>query len=126
MTSTKSLVVAMTLAALTAASGAQAADSSSELTMKPQHGISFDVGSERAVSYFVSENGQCKLVVALAGEPEWGVPALTTTRVEAEIPGGKAAQLTLSEGKALEFACQPGAQAMSVRPVEQIAAGSVR
>jgi hypothetical protein len=33
--------------------------SASPLTMKPLQGVGFDIGTKRAVSYFLSEGGAC-------------------------------------------------------------------
>lgn len=98
---------------------------SSTKIMKPIHGISFDVGSKRAVSYFLSENGQCKLVLTLADPPKWDdISTFTATRFEATIPGGKATRFHSSESKSHEFACHPNAQAMSVIPVTRVGFGA--
>ena len=90
------------------------------LTMKPLHAISFDVGTERAVSYFLSENGHCRLVVTLAGEPDWdNAGAFTAARFEAAIHAGKSTRYNVTE-----FACAADAQAMKVMHVEQVAASA--
>jgi hypothetical protein len=39
------------------------------MTMKPLQGVSFDIGTKRAVSYFLSDNGACKLTLTLALRP---------------------------------------------------------
>ncbi len=116
---------AITLAAafsgLFAVAHADASDLSSTLTMKPLHGVSFDVAPERAVSYFRSENGQCKLVLTLSGEPNWDADTFTATRFEAAVHAGKSTRYVPSNGKVLEFACAADAQAMEITQVEQIA-----
>jgi uncharacterized low-complexity protein len=128
MNPTKKIAIAAAftgLLALANAGAAQADEASSALTMKPLHGVSFDVGAERAVSYFVSENSQCKLVVTLAGAPNWDDKgSFTATRFEAAILAGKATRYLSSEGKAFEFACAADAQAMNVKQVEQVAAAT--
>jgi len=105
----------------------QAADAASVLTMREKmQGISFDVGSQRAVSYFLSSNGTCRLIVTMA-EPldrerdDDHVYSFTATRFEAAIPAGKATRFKPAHGKALEFACHAGARSMSIRPVEPAA-----
>jgi hypothetical protein len=126
MNPTKNIAIATALTgllALTNACAAQAAEPSAALTLKPLHGISFEVGAKRAVGYFLSENGQCKLVVTLAGEPNWDDKgSFTATRFEAAILAGKATRYTSTDGKAFDFACAADAQAMNVKQVEQIAA----
>jgi hypothetical protein len=116
------IALAAAFSGLVAVGNAQAAEISSTLTMKPLHGISFDVASERAVSYFRSENGQCKLVLTLAGEPDWNADTFTATRFEAAVLGGKTTRYVSTHGKAIEFACAIDAETMYVKPVEQMAA----
>ena len=55
------------------------------MMMKPLQGITFDVGTKRAVSYFLSVNGTCKLVLTLAETigPDDQVPNAESTRFEA-------------------------------------------
>jgi hypothetical protein len=105
----------------------QAADNSPILTMKPLQGISFDVGTKRAASYFLREDGMCKLVLTLAEAPTWDdVSRFTATRFEAAINAGNATRYDSPEGKSLDFACLADAQAMSVRPVDEVAVGPAR
>ena len=75
--------------------------------MKPLQGVSFDIGTKRAVSYFLSDGNSCKLTLMLA-EVVHGdeVNGLTATRVTVAIEAGKAAHLDTVEGKTLEFKCQ--------------------
>ena len=100
---------------------AQAADPASLLTMKPLEGVSFDIGTKRAVSYFLSDGNSCELTLMLA-EVVHGdeVNGLTATRVTVAIEAGKAAQLDTAEGRTLEFKCQGGAHVMSVDASNQV------
>ena len=129
MTSTKAFAASL-LSGLFLAHGAgavQAENATSKLTMKPLHGISFDVGARRAVSYYLNSNGRCALVLTLADAPDWSDPArLVSTRFEATISAGETTRFNSNEGKAIEFACEAAAQTMSVNAVEQIATGAVR
>jgi hypothetical protein len=88
--------------------------------MKPLQGVSFDIGTKRAVSYFLIDGNSCKLTLMLA-EVVHGdeVNGLTATRVTVAIEAGKAAQLDTVEGKTLEFKCQGGAHVMSVEASDQ-------
>jgi hypothetical protein len=99
---------------------AQAAGPASPLTMKPQQGVSFDIGTKRAVSYFLIDGNSCKLTLMLA-EVVHGdeVNGPTTTRVTVAIEAGKAAHLDTVEGKTLEFKCLGGAHVMSVEASNQ-------
>src|ERR1700731_4809500 len=69
---------------------AQAADSASLLTMKPLQGVSFDIGTKRAVSYFLSDGDTCKLTLMLA-EVAYGdeVNGLTVTRMTVAVEADK-------------------------------------
>jgi hypothetical protein len=91
------------------------------LTMKPLQGVSFDIGTKRAVSYFLRDGNSCKLTLMLA-EVGHGdeVNGLTATRVMVAIEAGKAAHLDTVEGKTLEFKCQGGAHVMSVQASNQV------
>jgi hypothetical protein len=101
---------------------ARAGDPASPLTMKPLQAVSFDIGTKRAVSYFLSDGNSCKLTLMLA-EVVHGdeVNGRTTTRVTVAIEAGKAAHLDTVEGKTLEFKCLGGAHVMSVEASNQAA-----
>jgi len=119
----KSAVFVIAFVGISATAGlgmAQAADPASLLTMKPLEGVSFDIGTKRAVSYFLSDGNSCKLTLMLA-EVVHGdeVNGLTATRMTVAIEAGKAAHLDTVEGKALEFKCQGGAHMMSVEASNQ-------
>jgi hypothetical protein len=110
-----------------AASAAQAADTTNKLTMKPLHGVSFDVGARRAVSFYLSKNGRCELVLTLADTSDWDEDArFEATRFEASIRAGETTRYKSDEGKAVDFSCEEAAQTMGVNAVEQIATGAVR
>lgn len=124
MNSTKIIAIAAAFATISSFAGlkAQAAESAPELTMKPLGGVSFDVGSKRAVSYFLSEKGTCKLVLTIADTPNLdGMPTLTATRFEASVPAVGTTRYDAVGGEAVEFACHEGAQSMSVRLSERVA-----
>ena len=93
----------------------RAKDLTSPLTMKPLQGVSFDIGTKRAVSYFLSDNNACKLTLTLAEVVhDDEVNGLTATRMTVAVEADKAANLDTTEGKSLEFKCQPGAQVMRI------------
>ncbi len=114
--------VATGILTLGGAGVSQAGDASSPLTMKPLHGISFDIGAKRAVSYFLSESGRCKLTLIIADAMKGDeLPTDTPVRFEAAIDAGKGAQFDTSEGNALQFGCAATAQTMNVTEVTQVA-----
>lgn len=92
------------------------------LTMKPLQGVSFDIGTKHAVSYFLKDGNSCKLTLMLA-EVGHGdeVNGPTAARVTVGIDAGKAAHLDTVEGKTLEFKCLGGARVMSVDASNQAA-----
>jgi hypothetical protein len=95
-------------------------DPASPLTMKPLQGVSFDIGTKRTVSYFLSNDNACKLTLMLADViDDDEVNGLTATRMTVAVESGKTAYLDTVEGKSLEFKCQAGAQAMSIEVSDQ-------
>ena len=126
MNTLKKIIAGTAFAAVLTLSAA-AATQAAEMTMKPLQGVSFEVEAKHAVSYFLRDDGTCKLVLTLAGEPDLGeVPSFTATRFEAAIAAGRMARFEVSQGKSLEFACHAGAQVMSVRGLEQVASSPGR
>ena len=99
---------------------AQAAGPASPLTMKPLQGVSFDIGTRRAVSYFLSDNHACNLTLTLAEiVHDDEVNGLKATRMTVPVDAGKSAHLDTAEGKSLDFKCQAGAHVMSVEVSNQ-------
>ena len=98
---------------------ARATDPALPLTIRPLQGASFDIGTKRAVSYFLSDDEECKLTLMLAelvNDDE--AHGLAATRMTVAVEVGKAARLDTAEGKSLEFKCQPGGQEMSIDVIE--------
>jgi hypothetical protein len=119
MTTSRNFIVAATLAGILSVNAASAE------TMKPLHAIIIDVGSKHGVGYFLSDNGTCKLVLALAEALSADdVTNFVETRLAATIDAGKTTRFDTAEGKSLEFACQDAAQTMSVKALEQVANAS--
>jgi hypothetical protein len=119
----KRAAFAMAFAGISAMAGpamTRATDSASPLTMKPLQGVSFDIGTKRAVSYFLSDGDTCKLTLMLA-EVVYGdeVNGLAVTRMTVAVEADKAVHLDTAEGKSLEFKCQAGAQVMSINVSNQ-------
>lgn len=121
MATTKLITLAASIAALVA-TGAQAQEAPSTQSMKPLAGISLDLGSERGVGYFQSADGACKLVLTLAGEPNWdNASVFAASRFEASIGAGKSVRYASDTGKAIDFACAADAQSVSASPVVRFA-----
>lgn len=121
----KRTVLAIAFAGISAIAGpsmTRAADAALPLTMKPLQGVSFDIGTKRAVSYFLSDDNACKLTLMLAefvhGDE---VNGPTVARISVAVEVGKTAHLDTAEGKSLEFKCKAGAQAMSIEALNRAA-----
>jgi hypothetical protein len=79
---------------------AQAADPASPLIMKPLQGVSFNIGTKRAVSYFLSDGNSCNLTLMLAEIGHGNeVNGLAATRVTVAIEAGKAGTLIRSRAR---------------------------
>jgi len=90
------------------------------LTIRPLQGASFDIGTKRAVSYFLSDDDACKLTLMLAElvNDDDEAAGLAGARMTVAVEVGKAAHLDTAEGKSVEFKCQPGGQEMSIEIIE--------
>jgi len=130
MTSTLKIIATAALAGATslAAMAATHADATEPLArMMPAKGVSFDVGAERGVSYFVADNGACNLVVLLADAGEADLPSVkSASRVSVSVAPGKSARIDTTSGKTLLFGCQTGASGMTVHAADQVALARIR
>ncbi len=123
MTAFKMTGVVSALASALAMSGAALAiaGEATGLKMTPRHGISFDVGSKRAVSYYLGQGGICNLTVLMADTNQLDQVKGAATRVTIPVIPAKSARIDTAEGKTLEFKCAPSATAMTVEVFEQVA-----
>jgi hypothetical protein len=88
----------------------------------PGKGVSFDVGSKRAVGYFLNDNGTCKVTLVLAETAREGMvlpPA--GTQVKVAVAPGKSARID-ADGQSIEFVCRASAATMIVKVPDEIAA----
>jgi len=85
--------------------------------MSPMEGVSFDIGAEHAVTYFLSDNGRCKLVLTQAGAARGNDANFTATRFEATIDAGEVTRYVSSDGHGIDFECQPNAQSVTIHGV---------
>ncbi|MCB1526608.1 MAG: hypothetical protein KDJ45_02765 [Hyphomicrobiaceae bacterium] len=122
----KNFVVALASTIAFGGAAAAYADGLSGQKMTPRHGISFDVGSKRAVSYYLGEGGVCNLTVLMADSNNLDEVKGAATRVSMPVIPTKKARIDTAEGKTLEFKCAPSASAMSVRVLDQVAVAAPR
>lgn len=104
----KTIIVA---AALSALSGYAQAES-----VKPLEGISFHTATKDAVAYYLADKGTCKVVVTLADKV-----GVAPTRFEEAVGAGQSILHQIDDGKALEFGCQPDAQALTINMLATVA-----
>ncbi len=117
----KGVVAALASALALAAPATSSANEAEALKMAPRHGVSFDVGSKRAISYYLGEGGICNLTVLVADSNALDEVKGAATRVTIPVIPTKAARIDTAEGKTLEFKCAPSASAMSVKVLDQVA-----
>jgi hypothetical protein len=80
------------------------------------------LGSKHAISYFLPDNGECQLTLVVEEELKGDEsPAVASTRFRAAIEPGRYARFDTGEGTQLQFSCAPGATAMTVETLKQIA-----
>jgi hypothetical protein len=100
------------------------AEASSTATLRPLMAASFDVGHTHIVTFFVPDNGQCRLtfVMAAGADDERGPDnAPTASRLVVSVNSGADAQFDVAEGGALHLACSSQARAMTLTRVDQVA-----
>jgi len=119
---TRQFGVAAVLAVSTLLGVAGAASAQGAVEFKPLQGVSLHMGTKHAVGYFLSEKGACQLTLVvgdeLAGDaPQTQAPA----RFRAAIEAGMNARFDTGEGRELQFRCAPGATAMTVESLKQVA-----
>jgi hypothetical protein len=92
--------------------------------LKPLQGVSFDIGSKRAVAYFTTEREMCRVVLTMADEPNWeNAGTFSALRFESSVSPGKSGQYK-SAGHIVEFSCGLQAHTLSITTSENIAGAS--
>jgi hypothetical protein len=115
-----SVVLYSALAVLSGAAGASAGEAAA-YHVKPLKGITFAVGSKRAVGYYASVENACKLTLMLSDPYQGnGTAASEPVRVNLTVREGTAASVDAPEGS-LAFRCASGATAMTIQPIERTA-----
>jgi hypothetical protein len=108
---------ALALACVTTTVAVDAADAHRNRTdtFRSAQAISYQLGSKRAVGYFVRVDGACQvtLMIAEAIDPELAQPTSAARLSLAMMPGQKAA-LASEEGESLELTCGSGAETVLV------------
>ena len=103
--------------------GAGANDDADMRVLKDGKGASFNVGTKKAVAYFVKEAGSCKVSVMVSETyPEQMSYNIATVKFSANVAAGTSAAMSTSDGAALELTCAQGAKSLSVETIDQVAA----
>lgn len=115
-----------------AAIPAHAEDRSAGKIVKPLAAFSVGIGSKQVVGYFVADAHDCNLTLimadAITGDSMASdeVPKSTPMRIQQTIASNTKTRMDTSEGQSLEFNCQNGAAAMSVRKLTNVAVYKAR
>jgi hypothetical protein len=127
MTTGKRILTAAIGAALCLATTASlsAAGSQSPTTIKPLKAISLDVGSKHVVGYFLNSEGQCRLTLMIADafRDDSSDPSSQAMRLRLMVEPGRSALVDTTDGRLLQFGCEPNAQAMNATLLDQVASG---
>ena len=85
--------------------------------------LSLYAGPKHIVGYFFSANNRCKLtpMIAERSDDEQHSPSMQASRIQVVVDVGATARLDTEQGKALQFLCEEGAQAMTASSVDRIA-----
>ncbi len=119
---TKSARVAAVLALSALIGAGGAASASDTVAFKPLQGVSLHLGSKHAVGYFVTDKGVCQLTLVVGEELKGDeLPVATSARFRAAVEAGTHARFDTGEGTELQFSCAPGATAMTVNSLKQVA-----
>ena len=118
----KSITASVALVSLALSGSVEAAERDTTLRALPMHGVSFDIGSKHAISYFLINDGNCDLTVWLTdiSHDDEAAPS-TATRMVISVAPGRTMQVGSAEGTAAEFACAANAESMSVRTLTEVA-----
>lgn len=119
---TRSAGVAAGLALSALLGVGNAASQAGTVEFKPRHGVSLHLGSKHAVGYFLADQGVCQLTLVVGEELKGDeLLVLTPARFRAAIEAGMHARFDTGEGTELLFSCAPGATAMTVDALSQVA-----
>ena len=104
------------LAAGLIAGAASAHRNPSSETFRSAQAMSYELGSKRAIGYFVSQNGQCQVTLMIAElvDPEVARPT-SAARFSVAMMPGQSATVDSEEGIAMVLTCGSGAETVNVR-----------
>ncbi len=115
------LLAAITAIAMGAAALPVSSKDAGKVVLSPASGKSFQVGSEKAVGYFMAKDGQCELTLMVAPVGDFDSVKGAGSRVRFAVAPGRTGVFESSEGGALQFTCEIGAKSMTVQPFQRVA-----
>jgi hypothetical protein len=118
MFSTRSLA-ALTLGCVATTLAVDAAAAHRDITsatFRSTQAISYQLGSKRAIGYFVRVDGACQvtLMIAEAVDPDVAQPT-SAARLNLSMLPGQSAALASEEGESMELTCGSGAETVLVK-----------
>jgi hypothetical protein len=108
------LVSGCILAAL--GGGVASARMSGPQTFKPTEGMTYQLGSKRAIGYFVNNDGNCQvtLMIAEAVDPDLAQPP-SAARMSVGMLPGQSIALGSAEGESMIATCGTGGETLEIR-----------
>jgi hypothetical protein len=85
-------------------------------TFRSAQAMSYELGSKRAIGYFVSHKGQCQVTLMIAElvDPEEARPT-SAARFSVAMMPGQSATVDSEEGVAMVLTCGSGAETVTVK-----------
>ncbi len=86
------------------------------VTVKPGNGMSFKVGSKKAITYFNENSGHCDVTIMLSElNPVIGNSYQSASKVKVQLVPGKSTLVESADGKALRVSCNQDAKTMTIQ-----------
>jgi|GEM_PF-6916196 len=85
------------------------------VTVKAGNGMSFQVGSKKAITYFNENSGHCDVTIMLSElNPVIGNTYKSASKVKVQLVPGKSTLVQSADGKALKVSCNRDAKTMTI------------
>lgn len=100
---------------IVAATGMASARMSGPQTFKPIEGMIYELGSKRAIGYFVNNAGNCRvtLMIAETVDPDMATPP-SAARIRVGLAPGQSVALGSAEGESLTATCGAGGETIEI------------
>jgi len=117
----RALILAASLAATLGAAAPAISGETGRVVLDPAKGHSLEIGSGKAVGYYLAKDGNCKLTLTFAPKGNTEGVKGAGTRVSFLVAPGDKGMVESPEGKSVMFFCERDAKHMSVVPFKRIA-----